>query len=73
MPTGGDDFRPTAVFLCGDYLRPLLHDRRRVLDVILDRPQSRKSSRYPLYECLKYFVEVSSNNLFAGYKVQSSF
>ena len=44
MPTGGDDFRPTAVFLCGDYLRPLLHDRRRVLDVILDRPQSRKLS-----------------------------
>ena len=49
LPTGGDDFRPTAVFLCGDYLRPLLHDRRRVLDVILDRPQSRKSSRYPYH------------------------
>ena len=46
LPTGGDDFRPTAVFLCGDDLRPLLHDRRRVLDVILDRPQSRKSSQF---------------------------
>ena len=78
LPTGGDDFRPTAVFLCGDHLRPLLHDRRRVLDVILDRPQSRKSSRYPYHTvnmtyrfnetpwmiqiCLKYFVEVFSNN-----------
>ena len=74
LPTGGDDFRPTAVFLCGDYLRPLLHDRRRVLDVILDRPQSRKSSHtvnmtnrfnetpWMIQICLKYFLEVSTNN-----------
>ena len=38
LPSGGDDIRPPAVFLCRDNLCSLLHDCRRILDVFLDRP-----------------------------------
>ncbi len=40
LPEGGAHVRPAALLLHRDHLRPLLHDRHRVLDVLLDRPQS---------------------------------
>ena len=44
LPPCWADFRPPVVLLHRDHLRPLLHDRRRIVDVVLDRPQSGEHS-----------------------------
>ncbi len=45
LPEGGAHVRPAALLLHRDHLRPLLHDRHRLLDVLLDRPQSGERER----------------------------
>ncbi len=39
---GGIDVRSPALLLHRDHLRAMLHDRHRLMDVILDRPQGGK-------------------------------
>ena len=65
LPSGGDDIRPPAVFLCRDNLCSLLHDCRRVLDVLLDRPQGREyknttkyTQRYGFRHTAVFFSQV---------------